>query len=105
MESGFPGPTPHLPITICITEAKHKALGLTGAEQLRNRALMSPENPACPAKQVWLKVNIIRIQGEYLVLTERSKEGAFCDQNCPDKYFSVQFILIMQNRPERVTAS
>lgn len=37
---------------------------------------MSPEKPAFPAEQV-LKVNVFRIQGEYLVLTERSKQGTF----------------------------
>lgn len=37
---------------------------------------MSPEKPGFPAEQM-LKVNIVRIQGEYLVLTERSKQGAF----------------------------
>lgn len=52
-----------------------------------------------------LKVNVVRIQRQYHVLTERSKPGAFFDQNCPDKYFSFQFILIMQNKPERVIAS
>lgn len=31
----FPDQTPHLPITIYFTEAKHKALGLVRAEWLR----------------------------------------------------------------------
>lgn len=46
----------------------------------------------------WLKVNTIRIPSEDLVLPERSKQEVFLI-----RVASLQFILIMQNRPERVT--
>jgi hypothetical protein len=64
---------------------------------------MSPENTAFQAEQI-AQGQYHQNSGRRPCLAWKIKAKFIFDQNCPDKYFSIQFILIMQNRPKRVIA-